>query len=165
MALPLLSQLAHVELTTPKPQESLEFWTQVVGLEETARAGQSVYLRAWGDRFHHTLQLTEGPQVGLGHVGWRAAGPEELETAVERLAAAGAGEAWIENSVGHGRAFRYRAPGGHVHEVFWEVERYTAAPGDGVPVPEPPTAVRPPRGRGAVHRPRDDHGGEPARRR
>ena len=45
MALPLLSQLAHVELTTPTPQASLEFWTNVVGLEETTRAGQSVYLR------------------------------------------------------------------------------------------------------------------------
>ena len=119
MALPLLSQLAHVELTTPAPQASLEFWTQVVGLEETARDGQSVYLRAWGDRFHHTLQLTEGAQVGLGHVGWRAAGPEELEQAVARLAAAGAGEGWVENAMGHGRAFRYRAPGGHLHEVFW----------------------------------------------
>ena len=64
MALPLLSQLAHVELTTPTPEKSLEFWTQVVGLEETARAGRSVYLRAWGDRFHHTLQLTEGPETG-----------------------------------------------------------------------------------------------------
>ncbi|MBV9367836.1 MAG: VOC family protein, partial [Solirubrobacterales bacterium] len=64
MALSLVSQLAHVELTTPAPEESLEFWTQVVGLEETTRVGQSVYLRAWGDRFHHTLQLTEAPQVG-----------------------------------------------------------------------------------------------------
>jgi catechol 2,3-dioxygenase len=44
----LLSQLAHVELTTPMPEESLRFWTQVVGLEETARVGQSVYLRGWG---------------------------------------------------------------------------------------------------------------------
>jgi catechol 2,3-dioxygenase len=138
MALPLLSQLAHVELTTPTPQESLEFWTQVVGLEETARDGQSVYLRAWGDWFHHTLKLTEGPEVGLGHVGWRAAGPEELETAARRLSAAGAGEAWVENSVGHGRAFRYRAPGGHLHEVFWEVERYTPPPGMESPFPNRP---------------------------
>jgi catechol-2,3-dioxygenase len=36
MALPLLSQLAHVELSTPKPQESLEFWRDVIGLEETS---------------------------------------------------------------------------------------------------------------------------------
>jgi hypothetical protein len=50
MGLSLISQLAHVELTTPKPQESLEFWRDVIGLEETAREGQSVFLRGWGDR-------------------------------------------------------------------------------------------------------------------
>ena len=138
MSLPLLSQLAHVELTTSTPAESLQFWTQVVGLEETAQAGQSVYLRGWGDRFHHTLQLTEGAAVGLGHVGWRAAGPEELEQAVARLSAAGAGEGWVEDSVGHGRAFRYRAPGGHLHEVFWDVERYTPPPGMESPFPNRP---------------------------
>ena len=86
----LLSQLAHVELTTPLPQECLEFWTEIVGLEETTREGQSVYLRAWGDRFHHTLKLSEGPEVSLAHVAWRADGPEQLEEAVRRLTAAGA---------------------------------------------------------------------------
>src|SRR5579871_4830784 len=74
----LLSQLAHVELTTPKFEESLKFWTEVVGLEQTARDGDTAYLRAWGDRFHHTLQLTEGPETGLGHIGWRAASPGAL---------------------------------------------------------------------------------------
>jgi catechol 2,3-dioxygenase len=138
MALSLLSQLAHVELTTPKPEESLRFWTQVVGLEETSRDGRSVYLRGWGDRFHHTLQLTEGPQAGLGHIGWRAAGEEELEAAVKRLEDAGAGEGWLEGSVGHGRAFRYRSPGGHLHEVFWEVERYVPPAGMESPFPNRP---------------------------
>jgi catechol 2,3-dioxygenase len=122
----LLSQLAHVELTTPVPQKSLDFWTQVVGLEETERIGQSVYLRAWADRFHHTLKLTEGPEVSLAHVGWRADGPEQLEEAVRRLSEAGVGEGWDEDPVGHGRSFRYRAPGGHRHEIFWDVERYVA---------------------------------------
>jgi len=149
MALPLLSQLAHVELTTPTPQASLEFWTQVVGLEEATSAGQSVYLRGWGDRFHHTLQLTEGPNVGLGHIGWRAAGPEVLERAVALLEAAGAGEGWIEHSVGHGRAFRYRSPGGHLHEVFWEVERYKPPPGMESPFPNRPQRYVP-RGLAAV---------------
>ena len=134
----LLSQLAHVELTTPMPEESLAFWTQVVGLEETARVGQSVYLRAWADRFHHTLQLTEGPQVGLAHIGWRAAGEAELETAVSRLEAAGVGEGWHEDAVGHGRAYRYRAPGGHLNEVFWDVELYTPPPGMESPFPNRP---------------------------
>jgi catechol 2,3-dioxygenase len=134
----LISQLAHVELTTPVPEASLRFWTDVVGLEETERAGQSVYLRAWGDRFHHTLQLTEGPQAGLAHIGWRAAGEDALGEAVTRLEAAGVSDGWVEDSVGHGRAFRYRAPGGHLHEIFWDVERYTPPEGMQSPFPNRP---------------------------
>ena len=83
MSVRLLSQLAHVELITPTPEASLDFWTRVVGLEVSSeRVGSSAYLRGWGDRFHHTLVLTEGEQPGLGHIGWRADGPEELTEAV-----------------------------------------------------------------------------------
>lgn len=120
----VLSQLAHIELTTPEPEQSLAFWRDVVGLEVSAAVGQSVYLRAWGEHFHHTLVLTEGRDVGLGHLGWRTDGADALSEAVERLERAGVGEGWLEESLGHGRAYRYRAPGGHLHEVFWDVERY-----------------------------------------
>lgn len=145
----LLSQLAHVELTTPRFEESLEFWTEVVGLETTARVGNSAYLRAWGDRFHHTLQLTEGTETGLRHIGWRAAGPEALEQAAARLQDAGAGEGWYEDTVGHGRCYRYRGPGGHLHELFWEVERYVPPAGMESPFPNRPQRYIP---RGAAVR-------------
>ena len=35
----LLSQLAHVEVLTPTPDESLRFYTDVLGLEVADRAG------------------------------------------------------------------------------------------------------------------------------
>lgn len=122
----LISQLAHVELLTPTPQESLEFFTDVLGLEESGRDGQSVYLRCWGDYFHHSVVLTEADEPGMGHAAWRAAGPEQLERAVAQLEASGFGEGWVDGAVGHGRAYRYRGPGGHLHEIFWDVERYEA---------------------------------------
>jgi catechol 2,3-dioxygenase len=124
----LLSQLAHVEIVTPLPEESLHFYTQVLGLEESGRSGDSVYLRGWGEFFHHSLQLTRGDAPGLGHIAWRADGPEQLERAVSRIEATGLGEGWYEGAVGHGPAFRYRSPGGHLHEIFWEVERFKPAP-------------------------------------
>ena len=62
----------------------------------------------------------------MGHVGWRARNPEDLEKAVANLEAAGAGEGWSEDAVGRGAAFRYRGPGGHQHEIFWEIEEYEA---------------------------------------
>jgi catechol 2,3-dioxygenase len=46
-----------------------------------------------------------------------------------RIEEAGLGEGWQDPVTGHGRAFRYRDPGGHLHEIFWEVERYVAPDG------------------------------------
>jgi catechol 2,3-dioxygenase len=119
----LLSQLAHVEIMSSRPGETVDFLTKVLGLREVERRGGSTYLRGWGESFHHSLQVTEAAAPGLGHVAWRAAGPEELDRAVARLQASGQGEGWAEG-VGHGPAYRYRPPGGGQQmEVFWEVER------------------------------------------
>lgn len=122
----LIAHLAHVEVLTPTPEESLRFYTEVLGLEVSGRQGDSTYLRGWGEWSHHSLQLTAAPQPGVGHIGWRAAGPAQLEEAVQRLNAVDAGEGWFDQPVGHGRAFRYRGPGGHLHEIFWEEQRWEA---------------------------------------
>jgi len=122
----LLSQLAHVELISANPDESARFLVEVVGLERSGESGQSIYLRGWGDWFHHSLILTEGEGPALGHVGWRAEGPEELERAVANLDAAGAGVGWEPETIGHGPAYRFRGPGGQLQEVFWEVGRHEA---------------------------------------
>jgi catechol 2,3-dioxygenase len=134
----LISQLAHVELLTPRPEDSLRFMEDVMGLYVSERIGQSVYLRGWGDFFHHSLVLTEADEPGLGHAAWRAQSPQELVAAVRRLEASGLGEGWIEDGPGHGPAYRYRGPGGHVHEIFWEVERWSAPPELRSPFPNRP---------------------------
>ena len=73
-----VAQLAHVEIFTPKPDETLHFFTELLGLEETEREGQSVYLRAYEDFYHHTLKVTEARKPGLGHVAWRTTSPQAL---------------------------------------------------------------------------------------
>lgn len=124
----LLSQLAHVELVSPKPQETVDWMVDVLGLEETAREGQSVYLRGWAEWLHSSLIVTEGERTEVAHVGWRTYGPDDPDR-VAALVDPELAVGWVDASVGHGRAFRYRAPHGqHVHEVFWEVDRYEAPP-------------------------------------
>jgi catechol 2,3-dioxygenase len=124
----LISQLAHVEVITPKIEESAAFYRDLLGLEESGRVGQSVYFRGWAEFFHHSLQLTEGPVPMIRHIGWRTEGPDELAILVKRLEAAGVGIGWQEPVPGHGPAYRFESPGGHLHEVFWEAERYVPPP-------------------------------------
>jgi catechol 2,3-dioxygenase len=121
----LLSQLAHVDLVNPDPERSARFFHDVPGLEESARDGRSIYFRGWGERFLHNLMVTEGPEA-LGHIGWRAAGPEGLMHLAQRLDASGHGAGRVDPVTGHGPAYRFRGPGGHVEEVFWEVEHFRA---------------------------------------
>ena len=85
----LLSQLVHVELLTPTLGESVEFAVDILGLDVVQDAGDSVYLRCWGDHYAHSLILTAADEPGLGHAAWRTDGPEQLEEAVQRVEAAG----------------------------------------------------------------------------
>ena len=75
---------AHAELLTPKPDESLRFFVDVLGMEEEARDGQSVYLRGWGDYLRYSLKLTESPQRGA-----RPHGAARLEPRGARAARGG----------------------------------------------------------------------------
>ena len=80
-----IAHISHAELLTPRADESLRFFVDVLGMEEEAREGQSVYLRGWGDYQPYSLKLTESASSGLAWLGLRAASPEALE---RRVAAA-----------------------------------------------------------------------------
>src|SRR5581483_8932709 len=107
-----------------RPEESLRFFVDVLGMEVEAREGQSVYLRGWGDYLRYSLKLTEAPHGGLGHVALRAWSPEALERRVAAIEASGRGEGWIDGDVGHGPAYRFTDPDGHVFELYYEAQRY-----------------------------------------
>jgi catechol 2,3-dioxygenase len=124
-----VAHLGHVELFTPRPAESLHFFQEIFGMEITERQGQSVYLRAWGDYERHTLKLTEAPHAGLGHAAWRAVSPQALERRAQALAVNGAGRGWIDGDLGHGPAYQFTDPDGHLMELYYEAERYLAPDG------------------------------------
>jgi catechol 2,3-dioxygenase len=122
-----VAHLGHVELFTSAPDKSLAFFTGVIGLHETARAGDSVYLRAWGDYERHTLKLTAHTTSGLGHVGFRVRDNDTLQQFVSRLREQGAEGRWTDDRL-HGRAYRVETPDGHAVELYFETERFVATP-------------------------------------
>ena len=62
-----LAHIAHAELLTPFPEESLQFFVELFGMEIEHREGQSVFLRGWGEYQPYGLKLTESELPGLGH--------------------------------------------------------------------------------------------------
>ncbi|MCW2983285.1 MAG: manganese-dependent 2,3-dihydroxybiphenyl 1,2-dioxygenase [Conexibacter sp.] len=123
-----IAHIHHVEVLTPEPQASLDFFITILGMEEEHREGQSVYLRSWGEYQRYSFKLTEAPSNGLGHMALRADSPEALERRVAAIEATGLGLGWHEGDHGHGKAYRFTDPDGHVMELLTEADRYVAPP-------------------------------------
>ncbi len=119
-----IAQLAHVELLSPKPQETVEFFTRFLGMNITGYEGQSVYLKAYEDTYQHTLTITESTHAGLGHVAWRTLSPQALNRRVEAVKTTGLGKGWADSGFGHGPAYQFTTPDGHNMKLFFEVEYY-----------------------------------------
>lgn len=121
-----VAHLGHVELLSPKPEESLRFFCDVLSMQEVARQGQSVYLRAWGEYESYSLKLTESRQAGIAHTSFRAWSPQALERRVQAIEASGRRLGWIDGDVGHGKAYQFTDPDGHILELYYESEKYHA---------------------------------------
>jgi catechol 2,3-dioxygenase len=127
-----VAHLAHLEVLTPKLEESLHFFVDVLGMTESGRRGESVYLRAWDDYERYSLKLTGSNTSGLGHVAFRARSPQALDRRVGALKGSGHEVGWVEGELGHGPAYQFHDPDGHLIELYYETEWYEA-----------PTALRP----------------------
>lgn len=126
-----IAHLGHVEIYTDRYDESLDFFTRVYGLKLSGQDATSAYLRAWDDYEFHSLKLTRHHTTGVAHIAYRADSPEALERRVRAIEASGYKvHGWNDGDMGHGRAFRFEDPFGHVFEIYWDTKRYQPGPDD-----------------------------------
>src|SRR6185436_17383138 len=62
-----LAHFGHMEMLTPKPDESLKFFVDVMGMTVSGQKGSSVYLRGWDDYERYSLKLTASKTSDMGH--------------------------------------------------------------------------------------------------
>src|SRR5690625_2807386 len=91
-----IAYLGHVELLTPKLEESKDFFVDVLGMEVVHETDSSYYLRGWKDYESYSLVLTESEDAGVGHTGLRAMSQEGLERRVAAIEKSGQGIGWID---------------------------------------------------------------------
>ncbi|MEI6410787.1 MAG: VOC family protein [Bacteroidota bacterium] len=122
-----ISHLAHVELLTPKLDESTRFFTEILGMSVSGTKEGSVYLRAYDDYEHHTLKLTAHRHAGMAHFAWRAMGQNALERRVAAIEKTGRGIGWHDGDLGHGKTYLFQMPDGHRCEIYFETEKFRPA--------------------------------------
>src|SRR5690348_18329931 len=97
-----LAHLGHLELLTPKPEESLKFFVNILGMTESGREGESVYLHAYDDYERHSLKLTASKLPGIGHCAFRARSQQALDRRVAALKGSGFEVGWTKGDLAHG---------------------------------------------------------------
>ena len=121
-----IATIGSIEIFSPKPDRSLWYFKDVLGMEAAHTEGDSVYLRGYGDFALYTLKLTANKAAGPGTIAWRAVSPAALERRVKALEAAGLGGRWSERDFGRGRTFHFRDPDGHAMAIYYDEEQYVA---------------------------------------
>lgn len=119
-----IAHLARAELHTADLPGSLWFFTEMLGMREAARQGDSVYLRCEDDPYHHSLKITRHNESGLALLGWRTTSREALERRAVALERAGLGAGYTKGDAGVGETFAFTSPDGHPMELVWDLERF-----------------------------------------
>ena len=132
---------AHRAVDAEAGRKACDFFVNVMGMTESGRRGDSVYLRGWDDYEHHTLKLTASKVAGMGHMAFRATSPEALSGAPRssrRPASARDGPTAISAT---GRAYAFTTTDGHNMEIYYETEWYAPPPAAEAGAEEPGAAL------------------------
>ncbi len=119
-------RLSHVEIRVPDLELATAYYTEVVGMYETAREPDRVFLKCWDEHQHHSLILRFAPTYGLDHMGWKVESREDLDEYATRLAEVGVDivrHDAEEIGPGHGEAIRFTLPSGHLMELVHGMEQ------------------------------------------
>lgn len=122
-------RLGHIEYRVTDLERARFFYVDLLGLTETTRESDCLYLRGLEEGEHHSLVLRKAPSPGLSHYAFRVATENELDRLAESSSASGLATRWIdpETEQGQGRALRVQDPGGFPVEFYSKiakVERY-----------------------------------------
>ena len=143
-------RLSHVEIRVPDLELATAYYSEVVGLLETAREPERVFMKCWDEHQHHSVVLVYAPTHGLNSFGFKVTDAADLDHYARRLQAAGVEVQRLEKGEwgpGHGQAIRFDLPSGHRMELVHGMEQV----GNLLPRTNPPprpmnlTGIAPPR--------------------
>jgi catechol 2,3-dioxygenase len=146
-------RLSHVEIRVPDLELAVAYYTEVVGLLETARESERVFLKCWDEHQHHSVILKYAPTYGLETMGFKVAERADLDELGSRLEEAGVpGKRFAAGDLGPGtgETLRFEAPSGHTTDLVWGMQQV----GNLLPLTNPPPE---PQGLIGIHPPRLDH--------
>src|SRR3954471_23749550 len=72
-------RLQHVQIRVPDLELCTAYYTEVLGLIETAHEENRVFLKCWDEHEHHSVVLRQAPTYGLDHMSFKVTELEDLD--------------------------------------------------------------------------------------
>jgi len=145
-------RLGYLEIRVTEITQAAQYYTQVLGLKETARAAGKVYLKAWDEWEHHQLVLVEDSSPGLSYMAFRLESSDDLAFFENKLERNGCRVERVASADKYEikEAIRFTAPSEHRVELYYDMKIV----GNGLPTTNPPPY---PDDLLGIHPPRMDH--------
>ncbi len=119
-----ITRAAHAEYRVTDLGRARAFYVDALGLIETGRDDDCLYLGGLEERDQYSLVLRRAPSPGAGHLAFRVVAPDDLDALAALHAANNLPLRWIEPDSlerGQGRALRVQDPSGLPVEFFCEM--------------------------------------------
>lgn len=121
MALEGVLRPGHAQIRVLELDKAVQFYRDVLGLEETGRDGCGrVYLKCWDERDHHSLILRECDRAGIDNLAFKVRDEATLDRLNADLIAYGVATEWVPagDLLETGRRVRFAIPSGHTIELY-----------------------------------------------
>ncbi|WP_338751288.1 catechol 2,3-dioxygenase [Bacillus sp. FJAT-52991] len=132
-----IMRIGRLELRVMDLEESVKYYTNIIGLQETGRDGDRVYLKAWDEYDHHSIILQKSDSAGMDHMAFKVKDVHELEKLEFKIEQFGCKLTRIadKSRLAEGQAIRFEIPTGHMVELYTEIEQ--VGTGTGIINPHP----------------------------
>jgi len=119
-----ITRIGHVEIRVSDLDRAYDFYVGMLGMVETERDKNRIYLRGYEERQHHSLVLKEAESPGLAHFAFRVADPEDIDRLADFFKAKGLPVVKIPagEEKGQGEAIRVQDPIGFPVEFYHEMD-------------------------------------------
>ena len=119
-----ITRAAHAEYRVTDLGRARAFYVDALGLIETDRDADCLYLGGLEERDQYSLLLRRAPSAGVGHLAFRVSSPDDLQALARLHAAHHLPIRWVQPGSlerGQGLALRVQDPSGLPIEFFFDI--------------------------------------------
>ncbi len=118
-------RLGHLIKFSTDVNRAVDFYTRVLGMRLTDRAGDIIaFVRGCAGGDHHIMAFAKSTHTGLHHVSFEVGDVDEIEIGAQTLLRAGYKDGWgLGRHLGGSNYFHYiRDPWDSLAEYFWDID-------------------------------------------